>query len=67
VITENDLDLVSAATPSVIAHTLYIAGGMHVDDNKYPYIIDGGFSYSFSHTNAIINKWMLWVKMGFSF
>ena len=67
VLIENDLDLVSAATPSLMSHTVYVTVGCYFDEKKYPVVLDGGISYTFSQNNAVINKWMLCLKSGFSF
>jgi hypothetical protein len=67
VIVEADLDLLSAATPTFFSHTIYSSVGAYFDEKKYPIIIDGGISYTFSQNNAVVNRWMMWLKSGLSF
>jgi len=67
IIYETDLDLLSATTPALLAHTLYATVGAAFDDKKYPLMVSGGISYTFSQDNAVIGKWLMWLKSGFSF
>jgi hypothetical protein len=67
IIHQEDLDLQSATTPALLAHTLYGALGYRFEDREHPLIVNGGMSYTFSQDNAVISKWMIWVKGGVSF
>lgn len=67
-ITEDDLDLVSASTPCALSHTIFATLGFRWDDREYPVMLHGGGSYEFSNANnASIERWTIWVKMGVSF
>ncbi|MFC1870672.1 hypothetical protein ACFLXW_00205 [Candidatus Dependentiae bacterium] len=66
-ITEDDLDLVSASSPSIITHTVYAAGG-YTFDCDYPTFFTVGGSYEFNqNNNAAPERWALWGKLGLSF
>jgi hypothetical protein len=67
VIVESDLDLLSASTPALFSHTIYGSVGAYFDEKKYPVIVDGGISYTFSENNAVVKRWMMWLKSGLSF
>lgn len=66
-ITEKDIDIESASTPAVVSHTVYGALGCHLNSMEYPVLASLGGSYTFAQNNAVIHKWMLWVKGGVSF
>lgn len=67
-ITEDQLDLESATTPCTLAHTLYLTMGSHWDDAEYPFLINGGSSYTFSKSNnATVRRWLIWFKCAVSF
>ncbi len=67
-IKEKDLDLVSASSPTVITHTIYVAGAYRFDDYDYPMFLNAGGSYEFNKSNnAGIERWTIWGKIGFSF
>jgi len=67
VIKESDLDLVSASSPCVITHTVYVAGG-YTFDYDYPTFFTAGGSYEFNKgNNAGVERWAIWGKLGFSF
>lgn len=67
-IKEADLDLISASNPCIISHTLYASLGWNWNDRKYPFFINGGGSYEFSHSNnAVMERWLGWIKGGLSF
>lgn len=66
-ITEDDLDLVSASSPSILTHTIYAAGG-YTFDCDYPTFFTVGGSYEFNqNNNAAPERWALWGKLGLSF
>lgn len=68
IITAKDLDLVSASTPCLISHTIFIDLGYRWDNREYPIFINGGGSYEFSSSsNAEMQRWTIWAKGGFSF
>ena len=67
-IKEEDLDLQSAATPCLLSHTIYGALGYRWDERKRPPFTSFGASYTFSSSNnAVIDRWTVWGKVGFSF
>jgi len=66
-IMEEDIDIESASTPAVLSHTIYAALGCHMDSMKHPVLANLGASYTFAQNNAVISKWMLWIKGGVSF
>lgn len=68
IITPEDLDLSSAATPGIISNTLYGNVGYHADDRETPLFGNIGFSYEFSESSkAVPQRWALWAKFGVSF
>ena len=68
IIKEDDLDLVSASHPCHLSHTIYGALGYRWDEREYPLLVNGGASYEFSTSNnAVLQRWTLWGKFGFSF
>ncbi len=67
-IKESDLDLISASSPAVLSHTVYVALGYRWDDYDYPTFVNAGGSYEFNKgNNAGIERWTIWGKIGFSF
>ena len=66
-IEESDLDLDSAAHPSVIAHTLYGTISYHCEIAKYPTYFGAGGSYEFSSNNDALERWMIWGRFGMYF
>lgn len=57
-IQESDLDLLSAAHPAYVAHTLFITfGNQIVTDHPYTYNVGG--AYEFTKNNAVMNRWTL--------
>jgi len=67
IIKESDLDLSSAATPAMLAHTFYGNFEYVFDICDWPLFIDFGASYTFAHSNNVVQKWMLWGKFGIAF
>lgn len=68
VVTEDQIDLLSASQPAVTSHIVYGSVGKRWDERKYPSILSLGASYEFSsHTNATVQRWTGWAKLGFSF
>jgi hypothetical protein len=67
IIAPSDLDLDSAATPSQLAHTLY--GNMNYCFNvrTWPVLLDVGASYMFGHENNVVERWLVWGKLVFSY
>ena len=63
-----DLDLISASSPTIISHTVYAAGAYRFDDYDYPLFLNAGGSYEFNKSNnAGIERWTIWGKIGLSF
>jgi len=64
----SDLDLDSAAHPSIITNTIYGALGYKFEDMCTPVHVNLGGSYEFAGKNfAVMNRWTLWGKAGISF
>lgn len=67
IIKATDLDLNSAATPPLLAYTLYGNLAYIFDINEWPFFIDAGGSYTFAHENSVADRWTVWGKFGFAF
>ena len=68
IIQETDIDLNSAATPSIFINTLYGVVGFDCEDREYPIFGNFGASYAFSKNNdAAPRRWIIWAKMGVSY
>lgn len=61
------LDLDSAANPSVVIHTLYGSLGYGWYDIVFPTFINIAGGYEFGDGPAVIDRWKLWFKIGVSF
>jgi len=67
VLTVSDINLSSAATPAHLAHTVYGSVGANFDECRWPILTHLGASYTFSRaTNAIMDHWTVWAKLGIS-
>ncbi len=62
-----DLDLTSAAHPTTLTHTVYIAAGWNWDDICIPVFLGGGASYEFTTVTTALDRWLLFGKLGISF
>lgn len=62
-----DLDLNSAAHPTMLSHTLYLAAGYTWDDICIPTFIGAGGTYEFTTVDTALDRWLLFVKAGISF
>lgn len=62
-----DLDLNSAATPPILAYTIYGNLAYIFDINEWPFFIDAGGSYTFAHENSVADRWTVWGKFGLAF
>lgn len=68
IITQNDLDLQSAAHPTTLAHIVYGTAGYHWDDLCNPVMASIGLSYEFNGKyNAALNRVLVWARAGVSF
>jgi hypothetical protein len=66
-ITEDDINLASAAAPAGISNTLYGSFGWRWDDYERPFFINFGGLYEWGKsTNGIANRWAAWAKAGWS-
>ena len=66
VLEASDLDIASAAHPSVVDHSLYVSGGFECNNENTrvtPFLTIGA-SYEFSSNNASIDRWLAWLKYG---
>ena len=67
-ITADMLDLESAAHPAVSTNTFYGTLGYHWECcREYPSFVAVGGSYEYSEINTGLNRWVAWVKGGFSY
>lgn len=66
-VTEDDLDLRSAAHPCTISHALWGSLGYQWDDLCIPTLVSGGGSYEFSSENLALHRWTIWAKLIVSF
>lgn len=67
-IKESDLDLTSAAQPSIMTYTLYGYLGYQWFDRECPVSAGAGGSVEFCKGNpAGLERWVLWAKMGITF
>ncbi len=62
-----DLDLNSAAHPTMLTHTLYAALGYTWDNICFPVFLGGGGSYEFTTVTTALDRWLIFVKAGVSF
>jgi len=67
IIKESDLDLNSSNTPATLAHTIYGNFAFDFECREWPLFIDAGASYTFSHVDNVVEKWMVWGKIGVIF
>ena len=65
-ITEDQVNLDSAATPSSVTYTPYASLGYAWSGDCKPAVSVGG-EYAFSLGNRALNKWMVWGKFEFAF
>lgn len=65
-ITQNQINLGSAAHPSVVSHMVYGIMGLYCPC-KHPRVYQAGLSYEFSRQNTAVNRWGLWGKAQISF
>ncbi len=66
-IQESDLNLESAAHPSVVAHTLYTTFSYNWAERRHPIFLGGGGSFDFAPDNAAMLRWMAWFRLGIMF
>lgn len=66
-IEESDLDLESAAHPCVISHKVYFSLAYNWCKCNHPKFFGIGASYEFGESNAILERWMAWARLGISF
>ncbi len=66
-ISQNDLDLNSAAAPCQAQHTFYANLGYRWDDIEYPAFVGVGGSYEFAPDNTGLDRWLVWGKIGVSY
>ncbi len=62
-----DLDLNSAAHPTMLSHTVYAAAGWSWDDICIPTFVGFGGTYEFTTVNTALDRWLLFGKIGISF
>lgn len=68
VVTDDQLDLASAATPNILENTVYGSLGYNHVCKDYPVFGNLGASFTFSKSNnASIERWTVWAKFGVSF
>ena len=62
-----DLDLNSAAHPSMATHTIYGSAGWHFESCDFPLFVGIGGSWEYSRDNTGLDRWAAWGKFGMSF
>lgn len=67
VITEDQVNLSSAATPAALIQTPYAVLGYAWGCGDYKPIFSIGAQYEFTGNNRAINQWMVWGKFEFAF
>ncbi len=67
IIKHSDLNLGSAAHPSLIAHTFYGSCGYRCQDSRLPIGCALGSSYEFPGSNRALTRWAVWAKTDISF
>ena len=65
-IAETDIDLNSAAHPSVVAFSVYGSGSVY-RDSDHTQLYEIGGCYHFSADNSAINQWSVWGKFQITF
>lgn len=68
-ITQADLNLSSAAHPCIVSHILYFTAAYQWDEEhvRYPTLLAAGGSYEFGSDNVVLDRWLIWGKLEFSF
>lgn len=66
-IKKSDINFKSAASPSLVTHTIYAAAGYHWNYWSCPLGITYGGSYEFPSANKALSRWTLWLKADVSF
>jgi hypothetical protein len=64
-ITDQDLNLLSAAHPAYTSNQIYLSVGS-IWNGANPMVLGLGTSYEFSGKNTALNRWMFWGKFVFS-
>lgn len=67
VITEDEINLDSAASPAVLTNTPYLSLGYAFEMCDRPSQFSVGGSYEFSHNNAALSQWTVWGKFDLQF
>lgn len=65
IITVADLDLNSAAHPTIVTNIVYGALGHQWDFGTHPLLLSLGGSYEWSVLNTSLNRWTLWGQLSF--
>jgi hypothetical protein len=61
------LDIESAASNTVLSHSIYTSVGMTHNANGTPLMLSVGGSYEFAGANNSLEQWTAWAKAGISF
>ena len=62
-----DLSVKAAETPSQVTHKIFAALGYVFKDWECPLMLGLGGGYEFRGSNAALEKWELWLKLGVGF
>lgn len=62
-----DLSVKAAETPSQVTHKIFAALGYVFKDWECPLMLGAGGGYEFRGSNAALEKWELWLKLGIGF
>jgi hypothetical protein len=65
-LTNQDLNLASAAHPDVVDHLFYFSGGFDCPEtgDRTEVFLDFGASYECSTNNGGLDRWLSWLKYG---
>lgn len=66
-INSGNIDLEAVKTPSQVTHKIYAGLGYAFNQWRYPLLMGIGADYEFASSNAALQQWALWLKLGLSF
>lgn len=66
-LTAKNLSTAAAETPSQVTHKIFAALGYVFKDWECPLMLGVGGGYEFRGSNAALEKWELWLKLGVGF
>ena len=66
VIKVSDINLCSATMPAALSNLVYGSLGYRWDEWCYPAFVGFGASYEWGAVNTVLDRWLVWLKLGFS-